>query len=140
MIVNTLASEEVAVEVYKSLLKSLVDCGFQLTKWICKSEKVMEETSAEDRSKHSKITFDINCLGLQWNVKIDIVEIKGDGKRSICQGYSTICSHLYSVFDPLGLFSPFRITKRLLLKGTWKKHGHSWDKKLSPEGEMIFMN
>ena len=47
--VKSVASEEEAVEVYNCLRKSLADGGFQLTKWICKSEKVMEEITPEDR-------------------------------------------------------------------------------------------
>ena len=57
--VKSVASEEEAVEVYKSLRKFLADGGFQLAKWICNSEKVMEEILPEDRSgapaKHSKL-------------------------------------------------------------------------------------
>ena len=37
--VKSVASEEEAVEVYESLRKFLADGGFQLTKWICNSEK-----------------------------------------------------------------------------------------------------
>ena len=33
--VKSVASREEAVEVYRSLRKSLADGGFQLTKWIC---------------------------------------------------------------------------------------------------------
>ena len=40
-----------------------------------------------------------------------------------------------SVFDPLGLISPFTVKIRLLLNENWKKHGQSWDEGLSPEDE-----
>ena len=42
------------------------------------------------------------------------------------------------MFDPLGLFSPLIVRMRLLLKRIWKKHGQSWDEKLSPEDEIAF--
>ena len=36
-----------------------------------------------------------------------------------------VLSQVPSVFDPLGLFSPFKVRMRLLLKRIWKKHGQS---------------
>ena len=49
-----------------------------------------------------------------------------------------VISHVSSVFDPLGLFSPFTVRMILLLKGMWKKHGQSWDEELSPEDGIAF--
>ena len=68
--VKSVASEEEAVDVYRSLQKSLADRGFQLTKWICNSEKVMKEISPEDRSVALSKTFEAeplapSILGLQ---------------------------------------------------------------------------
>ena len=143
--VKSVASEEEAVEVYKCLRKSLVDRGFQLTKWICNSEKVMEEISSEDRSVSLSKTFEAeplapSILGLQWNVKSDSLEIcRGMGKEvpaKITQ--RIVLSQVSSVFDPLGLFFPFTVWMRLLLKGIWKKHGQAWDEELSPEDEIAF--
>ena len=73
-------SEEEAVDVSKSLRKSLADRDFQLTKWICNSQKLMEEKSPEDRSVALNKTFEAEHLppsiwGLQWNVKSDSLEI-----------------------------------------------------------------
>ena len=143
--VKSVASREEAVEAYKCLRKSLADRGFQLTKWICNSEKVMEEIPSEDRSDALSKTFEAeplapSILGLQWNVESDSLEIcRGTGKEvpvKITQ--RIVLSHVSSVFDPLGLFSPFTVRMRLLLKGIWKKHGQSWDEQVSPEDEIAF--
>ena len=143
--VKTVASEEEAVEVYKCLRKSLADGGFQLTKWICNSEKVMERISPEDRSSALSKTFEAeplapSILGLQWNVKSDSLKIcRGMGKEVPAKvTQRVILSQVSSVFDPLGLFSPFTVRMRLLLKGIWKKHGQSWDEQVSPEDEIAF--
>ena len=74
--VKSVASEEEAVEMHKCL----ADGGFQLTKWISNSEKVMEEIPLEDRSGALSKTFEAeplapSILGLQWNVKSDSLEI-----------------------------------------------------------------
>ena len=125
--VKSVASEEEAVEVYKCLRKSLSDGGFQLTEWICNSEKVMEDIPSEDRSVALIATFEADplassILGLQWNVESDSLEIcRGTGKEepaNITQ--RIVLSHVSSVFDPLGLFSPFTVRIRLLQKGIWK--------------------
>ena len=143
--VKSVASEEEAVGMYKSLRKSLADGGFQLTKWICNSEKVMERISPEDRSSTLSKTFEAeplapSILGLQWNVKSDSFEIcRGMGKEVPAKvTQRVVLSQVSSVFDPLGLFSPFTVRMRLLLKGIWKKHGQLWDEQVSPEDEIAF--
>ena len=143
--VKSVASEEEAVDVYRSLRKTLAGGGFQLTKWICNSEKVMKEIPPDDRSVALSKTFEAeplapSILRLQWNVESDSLEIcRGTGKEvpaKITQ--RIVLSHVSSVFDPLGLFSPFTVRMRLLLKGVWKKHGQSWDEELSPEDKIAF--
>ena len=57
--VKSLVSEGEAVEVYKNLRKSLAESGFQLTKWICNSEK---EISPEERSGALSKTFEAEPL------------------------------------------------------------------------------
>ena len=37
-----------------------------------------------------------------------------------------------SVFDPIGLFAPFSVTMRQLLKGIWTKNGQHWDNQVEP--------
>ena len=129
---KSVASAEEAVDVYRNLRKSSADGGFQLTKWICNSEKVMEEIPSEDRSAVLSKTFQAEPLapsifGLKWNVESHRLEC--------CRGteievpakitHRIVLSHESSMYDPLGLFSLFTIRMRLLLKGIWKKHGQS---------------
>ena len=91
----------------------------------------MEEIPSEDRSVALSKTFEAehlapSILGLQWNVESDSLEIcRGTGKEvpaMITQ--RIVLSHVSSVFDPLGLFSPFTVRMRLLLKRNWKKMGN----------------
>ena len=117
--VESVASEEEAVGMYKRLQKSLADGGFQLTKWICNSEKVMERISPEDRSGALSKTFEAeplapSILGRQWNVKSDSFEICRGMEKEVPAKVTqrVILSHVSSVFDPLGLFSPFTVRMR----------------------------
>ena len=143
--VKSVASVEEAVGMYKSLRKSSADGGFQLTKWICNSEKVMDRISPEDRSGALSKTLEAeplapSILGLQWNVKSDSLEIcRRMGKEvPVKVTQRVVLSQVSSVFDPLAMFSPFTVRMRLLLKGIRKKHGQSWDEQVSPEDEIAF--
>ena len=40
-----------------------------------------------------------------------------------------------SVFDPIGLFAPFSVHMRRLLKGIWTKNGQLWDTEVEPGDE-----
>ena len=110
--VTSVASEEEAVDKYKNLRKSLADHGFQLTKWICNSEKLMEEIPSEDRSVWQSKTFEAeplapSILGLQWNVESDGLEIRrGTGKDVPAKVTQRIVlSQVSSVFDVGTVFS-----------------------------------
>ena len=104
---STVAPEAEGVGVYKSLRKSLAHGGFQLTKWIFDSEKVMEKISPEDRSVVLSRTSEAellapSILGLQWIVKSDSLEIcRGMGKEVTAKiTQRIVLSQVSSVFDP----------------------------------------
>ena len=44
-----------------------------------------------------------------------------------------------SVFDPIGLFAPFSVHMRRLLKGIWTKNGQHWDKEVEQGEEAEFL-
>ena len=44
-----------------------------------------------------------------------------------------------SVFDPIGLFAPFSVHMRRLLKGIWIKNGQHWDNEVEPGDEVEFL-
>ena len=46
-----------------------------------------------------------------------------------------ILSLVSSVFDPLGLFAPFSVHMRRLLKSIWTKNGQHWDNSVEPNEE-----
>ena len=109
---------------YTNLRKSSADGGFQLTKWICNSENLMEEISPEDRLGALSEAFEAeplapSILGLQWNVKSGCLEIcRGTGREvPVKVTLRIVLSQVSSVFEPLVLFSPFTVRIRLLLKG-----------------------
>ena len=44
-----------------------------------------------------------------------------------------------SVFDPIGLFAPFSVHMRRLLKSIWTKNGQHWDNEVEPGDEAEFL-
>ena len=84
----------------------------------------MERISPEDGSSALSKTFEAeplapSILGLQWNVKSDSLEICCGMAKEVPAVVTqrVVLSQVSSVIDPLGLFSPFVVRMRLLLKG-----------------------
>ena len=80
-------------------------------------------------------------LGLQWTIIDDSLQVcRGTSKEvetPITQ--RKILSLVSSVFDPLGLFAPFSVHMRRLLKSIWTKNGQHWDKSVEPNEEEEFL-
>ena len=51
-----------------------------------------------------------------------------------------VLSFVSSVFDPMGIFAPFTMRMRMLLKSIWIHHGQLWDERLNGEDRQIFMD
>ena len=82
-----------------------------------------------------------SVLGLQWTVIDDNLQVcRGTNKEvenPITQ--RKILSLVSSVFDPIGVFAPFSVHMRRLLKGIWTKNGQHWDKEVEPSEEAEFL-
>ena len=72
-----------------------------------------------------------------------------DDSLQVCRGTSKevetpitqrkILSLVSSVFDPLGLFAPFSVQMKRLLKSIWTKNGQHWDNSVDPNEEEEFL-
>ena len=82
-----------------------------------------------------------SVLGLQWTVtEVSLQVCRGKNKEfeaPITQ--RKILSLVSSVFDPIGLFAPFSVHMRRLLKGIWTKNGQHWDNEVEPGEEEDFL-
>lgn len=118
-LLKSVPSESEAVRLGCELVKMLSAGGFSLVKWVSSSKDVFEKLrSAGVRT--AKESFDenqiISVLGLEWKI--------GQAKLSVCRGVDQACgsnitqrkvlSFVSSIFDPLGLMSPFTVRGRLL--------------------------
>ncbi|XP_075250897.1 uncharacterized protein LOC142343096 [Convolutriloba macropyga] len=80
-------------------------------------------------------------IGMQRNVTDDSLQIcRGNNKEveaPVTQ--RKIFSLVSSVFDPIGIFAPFSVRMRRLLKKIWTKNGQHWDNKVEPGEEAEFL-
>ncbi|XP_043199886.1 uncharacterized protein LOC122369305 [Amphibalanus amphitrite] len=113
--------------------------GFRLTKWMSNDTRVLESIDVSERlhpdaDSRSLDTFRERALGCAWIPAKDVVGIYSRvsvtslTKRGMLQGMA-------SVFDPLGMVSPFILKAKVLIQRLWTLK-YAWDQKLrSPELE-----
>eukprot|EP00111_Clytia_hemisphaerica_P014184 TCONS_00041779-protein len=112
--------------------------GFRLTKFHSNSRSVIESIPPEERSKSLKdldMTTDTipneRALGMQWCPERDVFTYKVQFKEkpSTRRG---VLSTVSSMYDPLGLISPFLLEgKKILQEICANKHG--WDEPLTEQ-------
>ena len=125
-----------AIEDFNRLQLFLPRLGFELKKWLTNNDAVTEAIpeDLEAISNMKQLEVELNTegtsvLGLQWTFIDDTPNVcRGTNKKveaPITQ--RKILSFVSSVFDPIGLFAPFSVHMRRLLKSIWTKNGQHWD-------------
>ena len=139
---------EEAIKVFKQLQPLLSKHGFELKKWIANSDVVTNAIPEDLRSISKTKQVEVepsqegsSVLGLQWTIINDSLQVcRGTSKKvetPITQ--KKVLSLVSSVFDPLGLFAPFSVHMRRLLKSIWTKNGQHWDNSVEPKEEEEFL-
>ena len=111
-------------ESLKQNLKSLLQKGgFKLSRWQSKMKELCEKDSNVES---------VTALGLEWNLSSDDLNLcRGfAGKEHTIITHRVVLSVSSSIFDPLGLASPFKIRIRLILRLIWQKALKSWDEEI----------
>ena len=143
---KSVETEEEARFVYQDVRETLRLGGFNLLKWICNSEAVCNSIPEKDRSDAVNKTFEAephtsSLLGLQWKVEADELEVcrGADKEVPVKITQRAVLSFVASVFDPLGLFAPFTMRMRMLLKTIWAKTGQQWDQEIDIDDQTVFL-
>ena len=147
-IIKSVQTPEEAIEVFNQLQPLLSQHGFELKKWISNNDAVTraipEDLKSISNTKQVEVepsTEGSSELGLQLTVTDDSLQVcRGTNKEveaPITQ--RKILSLLSSVFDPIGLFAPFSVHMRRLLKGIWTKNGQHWGNEVEPSEEEEFL-
>ena len=118
-------------------LRSLVsEGGFHLSKWTSNDPELLDDIPLPDRSRAQNeavpgSSLEEHALGVQWSVCSDHLgyAVRVPERPVTKRG---LLSTLSSVFDPLGLVSPFVLHARLIVQDLCRA-GVGWDDALSPE-------
>ena len=119
---KALATPEEATAFIQDLRGMLADGGFHVTKFASNSKHVLESVPVEERAKGIRtlnlgaddLPFE-KALGLTWDLEEDVltfiasIKTKPVTRRGMLSGVS-------SLFDPLGLVSPFSVRGRMLVQ------------------------
>ncbi len=129
------ATEEEAVQLIKDLTAICRRGGFNLTKWVSNSRRVLRTVSEEHRAKDiNELDLDRDdlplekALGLQRCIESDVFQFRMLGK----QGPYTrrgMLSMLSSVYDPLGFIAPVTLPGKVLLQELCRRKS-GWDDSL----------
>ena len=107
----------------QNLTSLLQEGGCKLSKWQSNVEELCEKDSDVES---------VTALGLEWNLISDDLKLcRGlAGKEHTIITHRVVLSVASSIFDPLGLASPFTIRIRLILRLIWQKALKSWDEEI----------
>lgn len=121
-LLKSLPTEVEAIVMVQNLKAICQSGGFNLTKWLSNSRKVLSVIPEEDRSKNFK-ELDLDrdklpverALGLQWCIETDTFKFKFNIKNKL-HTRRGLLSMISSVYDPLGFLAPFTILVKMILQ------------------------
>ena len=127
-----------SVEEAKELKTLLARGGFNLTKWTSNHPAVLEAIPLSDRSKKIKerdidTPLEERALGVYWHMEEDYLGFK---TQAMSKPFTKrgLLSMLSSIYDPLGMASPFILGARCIVQDLCRgKLG--WDEKIGPSYE-----
>ena len=146
--IKSVETPEEAIEVFNQLQPLLSQHGCELKKWISNddavTEAIPEDLKSTSNTKQVEVepsTEGSSALGLQWTVTDDSLQVcRGTNKKvETPTTQRKILSLVSSVFDPIGLFDPFSVLMRRLLKCISSKNGQHWDNIVEPSEEEEFL-
>ena len=132
---DSVDSEESAIQQAKELIALLKNGGFTLTKFVSNIPNLAAQLNNASEGIQKSITTtseqseSSHVLGLRWNhVNGTLVVSRGmDACVNETITQRVILSQVSSVFDPIGLIAPYTVSARLLLKEIWRLKGQQWD-------------
>ncbi|XP_068726426.1 uncharacterized protein [Montipora capricornis] len=122
---KSVPSESEAIRLAADLRRLLERGGFNLTKWVSNSRKLIESLPESDRAGSFKDLHDSQmpverALGVRWDVDGDIFcfKIKVTDKPFTRRGLLSVVS---SVYDPLGFEAPLIFPAKAILQDLCRK-------------------
>ena len=132
--------ETEGVELYKELSELWQKAGMKTHKWLSNSFKVLENIPSECRASEVNLDCDeisaVKTLGVLWLATEDVFTFKSDCVLEKFQPTKrNFLKRITTLFDPLGLLSPFIVRAKVLMQEIWIA-GMDWDDTLPEELSM----
>ena len=143
-LVKSVDTTQEAIECYQQLMETLKRSDFTLKKWASNCSEVLQKIPVEDRLEANEITLIAESspiLDLEWIIDKDCLQVCRGPSKECPQDITqrVVLSFVPSVFDPMGIFAPFTMRMRILLKSIWIRFGQSWDEKSADDDEQVFL-
>ncbi|KAK3726367.1 hypothetical protein QZH41_006069 [Actinostola sp. cb2023] len=139
---KSVQDEATAIRLCQEITSLLARGGFRLTKWVSSSREVLSQIPTEEKANPSiDLNFDDlpieRTLGLKWNTQTDSFRFSVNSHKSTDVTKRSVLSMVSTVFDPLGVLTPFLLPAKCLIQTLWQK-GKGWDEPLDPDDERIW--
>ena len=115
--------------------------GFRLTKWSSSSREVLSRIPSHELACPT-LNLDLDnlpmerTLGMKWNTESDSLCFSVRLGQPVLTKRGVL-SRVSSVFDPLGVLSPYLFLAKSLIQTLWRKRKH-WDESLEPEDLVVW--
>ena len=119
---KSVSNEETAIKLIRDVRKICADGGFHLTKFVSNNKQVLASIPEDERRKtvfdqdlESGMLPTKKTLGIYWNTEEDNIgfEVRLKEKPNTKRGILSLVS---SIYDPLGLVSPFILEGRQIVQ------------------------
>ena len=122
-----------AVSCLQSVTELVSRGGFRLTKWLSNAREVLAEVPVSERAPSaadlsSRLPTE-RVLGLLWDTEMDQLKLQFQ-TRTVPPTKRGILRMAASIYDPLGLASPFTLRARMLMQKLWALK-LDWDSELT---------
>ena len=129
---NSVVALQTATEVTALVSKG----GFRLRKFLSNRKEVLTAIPAQERTPSA---VDLSAplptekvLGVTWDAQEDELHVSAPAATAAMATKREVLRIVASIFDPLGLASPFILIAKLLLQELWSSQ-QEWDAELSDE-------
>ena len=126
------ANEEEAISLILQLSDLLQKGGFNITKWVSNSNRVLQTVPKADRAAKSDSLRlptqnpDARALGLLWSTQTDKFCFDMSNIKNTCTNRRQLLSIVNSIYDPLGFLAPVILPMKILQQQLCRQK-LSWD-------------
>ena len=121
---DSIGTEEQGMTLYSELSTLLTKAGMHARKWSSNSPQVLKGIPSQDRKSEVDLDNDqlpsMKTLGVWWLANEDMFTFK-ENKPNDDMIYSkrNFLKKIATLFDPIGLLSPFTVRAKILLQDMW---------------------